>query len=272
MPKANILYHPNPPEVPCNHGFFYPSTAPSNFCELDYTITRYIAEFINTLTNFAYIYFAYTTLPTSIQPQQVWIWPLPNLSLLFLGFGSGAFHATLQHSAMMVDNLGMYAVVGSLVYSLWAPDLPSKMQRQLLGLAMSGVFAVVLAAIIMDRGKEQLGLLHEVCFTCLLGGLWPRCIQEVYRGHQRGKDVRWQRRFLWQGTAAFVVGFGLWLIDCKFCQELREIREVVGLPLAWMLELHGWWHILTAFGAARFIVLVRDITEQEQGKVRGKAR
>lgn len=35
-------------------GFWGPPTSACNFCEEDYAVTRYVAEFINTLTNLAY--------------------------------------------------------------------------------------------------------------------------------------------------------------------------------------------------------------------------
>lgn len=38
--------------------FWGAPTANSNFCEEDYLVTRYIAEFINSLSNLAYIFYA----------------------------------------------------------------------------------------------------------------------------------------------------------------------------------------------------------------------
>jgi len=38
----------------------------------------------------------------------------------------------------------------------------------------------------------------------------------------------------------FVSGYIVWNIDNVFCAELRAIREVVGMPLGFVTELHGW--------------------------------
>lgn len=51
----------------------------------------------------------------------------------------------------------------------------------------------------------------------------------------------------------------MWNIDFEYCAELRMLREQVGLPWAWLLELHGWWHILTAVSANQFMEIVREL-------------
>lgn len=38
----------------------------------------------------------------------------------------------------------------------------------------------------------------------------------------------------------FGFGYVLWLIDEFACRYLTGARRVVGLPLAFTLELHGW--------------------------------
>jgi len=39
----------------------------------------------------------------------------------------------------------------------------------------------------------------------------------------------------------FVLGYVLWNVDNRFCERLREVRHAVGLPWAWVFELHGWY-------------------------------
>ena len=73
------------------------------------------------------------------------------------------------------------------------------------------------------------------------------------------KREKSQIRGFWVGTIAFVLGFGLWLVDCIYCDALRDVRETVGFPWGWLLQLHGWWHIATAVGAGKFIEVVRNI-------------
>lgn len=69
------------------------------------------------------------------------------------------------------------------------------------------------------------------------------------------------RRF-WKAAITLVVAFIIWNIDLQQCTQLREIRKSLGLPWEWALELHGWWHILTAIGAAEYITPVRELCKR----------
>ena len=39
----------------------------------------------------------------------------------------------------------------------------------------------------------------------------------------------------------FLLGYGLWNVDNRFCDNLRSVRRTIGLPWAWVFELHGWY-------------------------------
>lgn len=48
------------------------------------------------------------------------------------------------------------------------------------------------------------------------------------------------------------------------CSKLLSLRRRVGLPFGIFLELHGWWHILTAIGAYTFMALVEYLTTERE--------
>ena len=80
---------------------------------------------------------------------------------------------------------------------------------------------------------------------------------------------------MWQmvayGLSLFLTGFAIWVIDNKYCDELRSLRHRLGLPWGLLLEGHGWWcallvsslevavltllhrHLLTGVGAYFYI-------------------
>jgi len=51
------------------------------------------------------------------------------------------------------------------------------------------------------------------------------------------------------GLAIFLGGFGIWAVDNKYCSKLRQWRHELGLPWGILLEGHGWWHLMTGYGA-----------------------
>lgn len=60
-------------------------------------------------------------------------------------------------------------------------------------------------------------------------------------------------------------------MDQHLCGGLTRVRRAVGQPWGWALELHGWWHVLTAVGAYTFMALVEVLTTEEEGD-RGRGR
>lgn len=51
------------------------------------------------------------------------------------------------------------------------------------------------------------------------------------------------------GLAIFLGGFGIWTLDNNYCSKLRQWRHELGLPWGILLEGHGWWHLMTGYGA-----------------------
>jgi dihydroceramidase len=76
------------------------------------------------------------------------------------------------------------------------------------------------------------------------------------------------------GMICAALGYGLWNIDVHFCPTLIKWKQKVGMPWAIVLELHGWWHILTAVAAYTFMAIIEFLTCAEHGpearSLRGK--
>lgn len=53
------------------------------------------------------------------------------------------------------------------------------------------------------------------------------------------------------GSLSFASGYGFWNLDFLACDTLNEIRHTVGMPLAFILELHGQCKRATSFRGGR---------------------
>lgn len=56
--------------------------------------------------------------------------------------------------------------------------------------------------------------------------------------------------------AIFISGYVIWNIDNFTCSWLTHAKRKIGMPLSFLLELHGWWHIFTGIGAYICMFLV----------------
>ncbi|KAI6081719.1 ceramidase [Hypoxylon rubiginosum] len=241
-------------------GAWSPPTSSANFCEEDYVVSIYVAEFINSLTNFAYVYFALRYMYGRgsrglFAPKSDFM----SISLLILGICSFLFHATLRQTLQFADELGMLLLAWSLLQGLLTGRRPGGYD-----LAINVILAIVFpvfAAFYVWTGKI---IYHATAFIIMV-------VVMAARGHHlfywRNPAFPTAKLEVWrfQGAKALgllILGYGLWNVDLELCAQLRSLRESVGLPWAWLFELHGWWHILTAWAANVLIEVIREVQEE----------
>ncbi|KAK4121869.1 hypothetical protein N657DRAFT_600022 [Parathielavia appendiculata] len=241
-----------------DHGAWSPPTSRANFCEEDYVVTFYIAEFINALTNFAYVYFALKSIyprgrMSSSRPKPDFM----SLSLLVLGIGSFLFHATLRQTLEFVDEFSMLGLTWSMLQaSLTARQPPARVRL------ITVVLAVAYPSFAAFYFWSAKIVYHSIAFVAALLVVLAR---SQYTLHVLlptfPKRWDWNRR-IWKALGWCVLGYVLWTVDLEYCAELRALRGKVGLPWAWLLEFHGWWHILTAAGASQAMQVAREVREE----------
>jgi dihydroceramidase len=83
-----------------------------------------------------------------------------------------------------------------------------------------------------------------------------------------------------RAAVSFGFGYFVWLMDDWLCQFLTSFRHSVGVPFAFLTELHGWcaylqnpshwsslmgnrWHVFTAVGGYVAVTIVDTITSGE---------
>jgi dihydroceramidase len=77
-------------------GLWGEHTSTLNWCEEDYNVTYYCAEFVNTITNASFLYLAVKGIRSCIRYSHPPIYILGYLGFMVVGLGSIAFHSTLK--------------------------------------------------------------------------------------------------------------------------------------------------------------------------------
>lgn len=91
--------------------------------------------------------------------------------------------------------------------------------------------------------------------------------QQEYENKRDIETLKSMWFFVVFGVTMFLGGFGFWALDNKYCSTLRQWRRSVGMPWGFLLEGHGWWHLMTGIGAYCYIVWgihLRHILDGEQ--------
>ncbi|KAK0639758.1 dihydroceramidase [Cercophora newfieldiana] len=229
-------------------GFWSPPTSTANFCEEDYVVTIYIAEFINALSSLAYSFLAVRFPGKGRKHDSL------SVALFFVGITSTGYHATLRQGPQFSDEMAMLLLGGCLLQTLYTHGQTQVVKPLITGLVALGTgFMTVLY---VRSGKI---IIHLLTFTAMVTLIGLRTLYLIYAGSRPALEKAKLVRHFRKASAMLVVAFLLWNVDLEWCHELRAIRHKLGLPWAWVLELHGWWHVLTALGAAEYIVLVRAL-------------
>ncbi|PGH16698.1 hypothetical protein AJ79_01571 [Helicocarpus griseus UAMH5409] len=229
--------------------FWGQATAATNFCEEDYHLTPYIAEFVNSLTNAGYVYYAILGLRNNWGRRPFADFNLQYFALLFVGIGSASFHMTLKRAGQSADQISMFLAAAAVLHRVIVfNNAPYKTPLALaLGLILALVFWTQL---VLDRP-----VIHWVVFASMLAVIWRRVIFLIERNIKDKRMVIKTRGMALSGFAAFAIGYGFWVVDVSYCTELRVLRRYLGLPSAWLLEFHGWWHLFTGAGAYLYMAL-----------------
>lgn len=72
------------------------------------------------------------------------------------------------------------------------------------------------------------------------------------------------------GTATALLAYFLWNIDVHLCPMVTRMKHAVGYPWGILLELHGWWHVLTAIAAYTFIAMIEFLTDEDHDESHGR--
>lgn len=232
-------------------------TASSDFCEENYVITPYIAEFINTFTNLNYCLFCYHGLRTlQKQGRLTWMNASPHIGLLGVGVFSAGFHITMREWPQLADDMSMVfptAFIFLRILRFEAADAKAANRRTL-------IFFAILTVIYTIHLNINNPHMHSITFGVGVHYIRYKTWELLSRRIKDDRTRQHLKKMAMFGGISFAFGFILWVVDQLACGTLTRAKRAMGMPWSFLLEFHGWWHIFTGIGAYVFIVLVDVLT------------
>jgi dihydroceramidase len=217
--------------------YWGPATAPINWCEEDYVVSPYIAEFFNTISNLVYLLCGLAALRTALRGYHTKTLPSSFIwlaaSIVFTGIASALFHCTLWFSAQRLDEIFENSAVLTMFHL-------SRSARPALALIL---LQTVLSAcgIVLVTGFLFCEV-HLIGMALLTG-------YSLSTGHRTYITPALKRRVS-RLAASILAGGVCWLLDRVACDMLRS------LPVN--PQLHAAWHLFTGYGLYEaFHVLVQ---------------
>lgn len=239
---------------------------------MDFYMTPYVAEFVNTLTNLGYIYLGVRGIKNSRRGGNDSVVNLCYSMLVFLGAGSAAYHLNIKHETQMLDEVSMLFTTISILYGAFSITLGSD-ARIALATLLTGVALLISVNHVVVGDVER----FRLWFLFLVLGTFAQCVWLLSAKVPNIKVKREAQQLATYGTVAFVTAFILWNIDNEFCDELTSFRNGLGIPWGFVTELHGWWHLLTGLAVYYYIVFVerlrlyiKSTTAKRSGAIQAK--
>jgi dihydroceramidase len=243
-------------KTPKRDYFWGPVTASIDWCEENYVISRYIAEFCNTTTNAIFVILAIIAIRNALQWHYERRILLTSIGFLAVGLGSWLFHMTLKYEFQLLDELPM---IWTTLIMFWGIFDYGLSRAQSLGLAAGTTMLGVGVTWYYLVNKNP--VFHEVAYGFITAAVllrsWYLVLKRVDKEDAEARDdLRYTATW---GAVTFLSGFALWGIDRGQCGNLTHAKHFMGLPWGMVLELHGWWHLLTGTGVALYITFLTQL-------------
>ncbi|XP_062391868.1 alkaline ceramidase 3 [Sardina pilchardus] len=230
-------------------GYWGKPTSTLDWCEENYVVSFYIAEFWNTVSNLMMIlppiYGAWHTLRNGLEVRYVYSF----LGLAAVGIGSWCFHMTLKYEMQLLDELPMIYSCCIFVYCIYE-CFKQENAINYLPISLLLLFSISVSLVYL-QWKEP--IFHQVMYGALVACLVIRCVFIVTWVYPQ------LRPLCYTSLGVFLLGFLLWNIDNLLCDSLRAARQTLPSGVGVVTQFHGWWHILTGLGSYLHILLSLQI-------------
>jgi dihydroceramidase len=242
----NIVQNLYPNDPLNDHGNWGPVTSTLDWCEENYRMSWYVAEFWNAVSNMNYILLALLGLWSCYNVGSEKRDYFAYLGLCCVGIGSFLFHMTLLYPMQLCDELPMIYAGAFLVFN-YLNIFPSAIYARLSGIILLLYATIVTLVYETTRIPEFFQVSYA--FLAILSAILP-AIQAQHFLKLNDLELKEKFSSIFRKCAgAYLVGFILWLVDNTQCDYLRIYRSSLPAPLKHFTQLHAWWHLLTGYGA-----------------------
>jgi dihydroceramidase len=233
-------------------GFWCPHTSTLDWCEENYVVTRYIAEFYNATSSLIFpllaVYAGYHNYKAVKLPKRF----ITSFFILGLvGIGSALFHGTLKYSMQLADELPMIYGASQQLFCV-VPYYFAGILLSLICILFTWYY------IFINRNPS----FHHALFTIL--ELSFAVI--IYYKISKLNNKREALKLLGNGISITLFAAILWSIDNNYCHYLKQFRQVMNRVYSGpFLEFHAWWHILSSFGVLWLLSCCFVVYYEQQG-------
>jgi dihydroceramidase len=228
----------------------WPLTANTDWCEPNYQVSPYVAEFGNTLSSIIIIFnglYGMYQHYNQVEIQYIYAYAC----FLVVGIGSCLFHGTLMREFQLADELPMLWSNGVFIFCiLTTKDTVQEAARRFGYMWSIGGVTLIMTLLVVFFDQED----QTIFLVAYSSGVYyimysSYCLDCTY--NSTGEVM-----MLETSLCFYVGGFVLWLVDRLYC---NGTVPVVGMQVRSMY-LHSFWHVgagLGTFTSVLFFIWTR---------------
>ena len=159
-------------------GLLEPATV--DWCEMNYALCSFIAEFFNTFSSLAIVFAgAIGLILNRTNPLREHRFDVAYVAVIVVGIGSVAFHATLLRPMQMLDEVPMLYSAQAMVYCLLENDTVAPRYGRWLPAGLVVHAVLITGLVTLSDGRLQFVLFHlsfgtiEFCARCRIQNSAP---------------------------------------------------------------------------------------------------
>lgn len=285
--------------------FWGTPTATIDWCEANYEVTTYIAEFWNTISNLIMIllpiYGLYWSIKQKRNKKKLNNFVIRNstlavyFALMMIGSGSWLFHMTLLYPMQLLDELPMIYGFGFGLYALFDilesayqlendangvekhTNLPSRLTVFML-IVLYCLFVTFIYVLVWSDP-----LFHQIAFGIMVAMV-------IVLGYKTLSMYKLSKKLYILALTYLILAFGFWNLDNNFCGHLKKYRHsverifginkanfneidmravflnVIAVTLKIFSEFHSLWHLLTGMSAYLAILCLTELNYEHHLK------
>jgi dihydroceramidase len=234
-------------------GYWGNPTANIDWCEDNYAVSPYVAEFWNAMSSLSFIVTSavgvYLTLKYELETRFLFCFG----SIFVMGWGSVLFHSTLLRATQILDEIPMVLSGLTFMYVIKCmqdQELDEEQRKKhslQWGILLSSIGAIFTGVYLLVPDNPTFVHGAFVVVVCYVTAESFR----MYVNCANHPEARWVMEL---ASLSFVSGCLLWLIEPRVCAYI-----------GWM-NLHAWWHLLVCYGVYTCVVFYKYIRLTALGK------
>ncbi|CAF1613322.1 unnamed protein product [Adineta ricciae] len=243
--RTVVTSHQNPSDVKhfehkldTNIGYWSPSTSSIDWCERNYVVTQYIAEFWNCISSFSMCILGAILFVRGLYNKLETRFLLSSLGFAFVGLGSAYFHGTLTHLGQMFDELPMVYSMIVWWFILFRMNDSKTIKSIIFAIDLSVLFGVFYGLLwTYVHSLQTFVLVFQAHMSLMVIGA---IIKLIYLYRQPYHHIYQLKYIIIVYIVLLISAFVSWTVDQQLC-------EIFNNKSPFNPQLHAWWHVLGAF-------------------------